>query len=120
MCICVRGRVSELVHQRDGTPLARLLLDGRDGNRMVRAGDFVPIRPGCIRRRGARDGRDGGPWRAGIDYWALGGRHDRSTLFSSPQMAHYAGSPQGRRPDEAGAHGCTLVQVDETARRGPS
>jgi hypothetical protein len=43
----------------------------------------------------------------------LGGRHDRSTLFSAPQTAHYAGSPQGRRPDETGVHGCTLVQVDE-------
>jgi len=53
---------------------------------------------------------------AGIDYWALGGRHDRSTLCSSPPMVHYAGSrkptPRGGRP-----HGCTLVQVDETANR---
>ena len=25
---------------------------------------------------------------------------------------HYCGSPQGRRPEESGVHGCTLVQVD--------
>ena len=74
---------------------------------------FTPTRPGCIRRRSAWNGRNGGPGTPGIDYWALGGRHDRSTLFSAPQVAHYAGSPQGRRPDEAGVHGCTLVQVDE-------
>jgi hypothetical protein len=28
-------------------------------------------------------------------------------------MVHYCGSPQGRRPEESGVHGCTLVQVDE-------
>ena len=27
-------------------------------------------------------------------------------------MIHYCGSPQGRRPEETGVHGCTLVQVD--------
>ena len=48
----------------------------------------------------------------GIHYWALGGRHNRNTLFTSPQLAHYPGSPQGRRAEEHGAHGCTLVQVD--------
>ena len=71
----------------------------------------------------------------GIHYWALGGRHDRSTPLcaaaaslspsgseplpiapQSPgtsQVAHYCGTPQGRRPEECGIHGCTLVQVDE-------
>jgi hypothetical protein len=28
-------------------------------------------------------------------------------------VAHYCGTPQGRRPEESGIHGCTLVQVDE-------
>ncbi len=112
--LAVRGRVSELIHQRDAAPLARLLLHGRDGNRLVRASDFNPDPAGLYSiavvhgtvETAALGSR-------GIDYWALGGRHDRSTLFSAPQMAHYAGSPQGRRPDEAGVHGCTLVQVDE-------
>ena len=70
----------------------------------------------------------------GLHYWALGGRHDRSTPLSAgvatvshaslelapptPQspgnspVAHYCGTPQGRRPEESGIHGCTLVQVD--------
>ncbi len=42
--------------------------------------------------------------------WAASTR--RKTLFQGPQTAHYAGSPQGRCPDESGVHGCTLVQVD--------
>ena len=50
--------------------------------------------------------------RAAIHYWALGGRHDRSTPLADPPMIHYCGSPQGRRPEETGIHGCTLVQVD--------
>jgi len=48
-----------------------------------------------------------------FNYWALGGLHDRTTLFSSPSVAHYPGSPQGREPAELGAHGCTVVEVDE-------
>jgi DNA repair exonuclease SbcCD nuclease subunit len=112
--LSARGRVAELIHQRDGAPLARVLLHGRDGNRLVRAGDFTPDPAGlytiAVVHGTVETAALGLP---GIDYWALGGRHDRSTLFSTPRMAHYAGSPQGRRPDEAGVHGCTLVQVDE-------
>lgn len=47
-----------------------------------------------------------------IHYWALGGEHQRRTLFASPFAAHYPGTPQGRTPPETGAHGCTLVCVD--------
>jgi DNA repair protein SbcD/Mre11 len=49
----------------------------------------------------------------GVHYWALGGRHDRATPLYGLQTAHYCGSPQGRRPEESGVHGCTLVQVDQ-------
>ena len=112
--LAARGRVAELIHPRDGVPLARVLLHGRDGNRLVRAGDFNPD-PAGLYTIAAVHGtvETAALGLQGIDYWALGGRHDRSTLFSTPRMAHYAGSPQGRRPDEAGLHGCTLVQVDE-------
>ncbi|MGO8689804.1 MAG: metallophosphoesterase family protein [Thermoguttaceae bacterium] len=112
--LAARGRVAELIHPRDGAPLARVLLHGRDGNRLVRAGDFNPD-PAGLYTIAAVHGtvETAALGLQGIDYWALGGRHDRSTLFSTPRMAHYAGSPQGRRPDEAGLHGCTLVQVDE-------
>lgn len=47
-----------------------------------------------------------------LNYWALGGEHGRKTLYSTPHAAHYPGSPQGRCPEEAGPHGCTLVSVD--------
>ena len=47
-----------------------------------------------------------------IAYWALGGKHRTSTQASPRQIAHYAGTPQGRQPGESGPHGCTLVEVD--------
>ncbi|MFO0904104.1 MAG: DNA repair exonuclease [Pirellulales bacterium] len=50
--------------------------------------------------------------RQNIQYWALGGEHQRKTLYSTPYAAHYPGSPQGRCGDEPGPHGCTLVSVD--------
>ena len=54
------------------------------------------------------DGLEAHPTR-GMHYWALGGRAERTTLFNSPGIAHYPGTPQGRSPAEAGAHGCTVV-----------
>ena len=53
--------------------------------------------------------------RPDVDYWALGGRHQKKTLFTSPGVGHYCGSPQGRQPSEDGAFGCTLVDIDENA-----
>ena len=46
-----------------------------------------------------------------VDYWAMGGRHERQSVGSSP--IYYPGSPQGRTPAEPGPHGCTLVHVAE-------
>ena len=46
-----------------------------------------------------------------VDYWALGGQPQRQTLGSAQRVIHYAGSPQGRSPEEPGPHGCTLVHV---------
>jgi DNA repair exonuclease SbcCD nuclease subunit len=48
-----------------------------------------------------------------IEYWALGGEHNRQTQGSAVRTIHYPGSPQGRAPDELGPHGCTLVHVNE-------
>ena len=48
-----------------------------------------------------------------IDYWAMGGSHQKNTVNRTPSM-HYPGSPQGRCPAESGPHGCTLVEVDSS------
>jgi exonuclease SbcD len=61
----------------------------------------------------------------GINYWALGGSPSRATpleptLAASATgagcVAHFPGTPQGRAASETGAHGCTLVSVDEHSR----
>lgn len=112
-----RGRVEEMVCQRDGSPLARLVGVSRDRPRSVRAKHFDPDSGGLFTIAVAHGTADPAALQArAIHYWALGGRHDRCTLFASPQAAHYPGSPQGRRPQEAGVHGCTLVQVDAQHR----
>ena len=51
-----------------------------------------------------------------VHYMALGGRHQQQTVDEQPGIAHYSGTPQGRGPHEIGAHGCTVVTVDETSR----
>lgn len=109
-----RGRTEQSVYRRDEAPLARLIGVSRDRQRRIRARDFeadpaglfsIAVVHGTVRAEALRTRE--------IHYWALGGRHDRGTLLSAPEVAHYPGSPQGRRPQEGGAHGCTLVQVDQ-------
>lgn len=112
-----RARVDEFVHERRGEPIARLLGTSSDNRRPIRAGDFSPD-PGGLPTIAVVYGEgDAAALRArGIDYWALGGRHERATPSGPPQMIHYCGSPQGRRPEENNIHGCTLVQVDENGQ----
>ena len=109
-----RGRVDEFVHEHDGTPIARLLGTDADKQRLIRAGDFHPDSSGLPTIAIAYGSADPAALQArDIHYWALGGRHDRATPARTPHVIHYCGSPQGRRPEESGVHGCTLVQVDE-------
>lgn len=51
---------------------------------------------------------------SGLDYWALGHVHTRQTLRRSNPVIAYPGNSQGRHPNEAGARGCLLVDVDES------
>jgi hypothetical protein len=109
------GQVEQLTIQRDGEPLAHLAGLSRDRQRPLRPGDFAADPAGRYSIAVAHGDVDPSTLQTqGIHYWALGGRHDRSTLLGGPQTIHYCGSPQGRRPEESGVHGCTLVQVDPT------
>jgi DNA repair exonuclease SbcCD nuclease subunit len=109
-------RLEHFLHQRDGTPVARLTGVSRPHGR-VRAKDFSPDPSGLFSIAAIYGKANPEALRPrGIDYWALGGGHARSTPFSSPQVAHWPGSPQGRRPEEPGPHGCSLVEVDADRR----
>ncbi len=108
-----QGRVEELTIQRDGEPVAHLAGISRDRQRPLRPADFAADPAGLYSIAVAHGEVDTAALQTrGIHYWALGGRHDRSTLLAGPQTIHYCGSSQGRRPEESGVHGCTLVQVD--------
>ena len=98
------GTVASIVGSSN--PSAEII---RADNYHPEAGQFTvgvaygPCDPGELKQRG-------------IDYWALGGKHNSSTPLQNPTVAHYCGSCQGRNSAEAGPHGCTLVSVDGSGR----
>ena len=49
---------------------------------------------------------------SGIDYWALGHVHTRQTLKRSAPVIADPGNTQGRHPNETGARGALVVNVD--------
>ena len=50
----------------------------------------------------------------GFDYWALGHVHTRQVLRQANPTVVYPGNPQGRHPNERGARGVYLVDVDDS------
>jgi hypothetical protein len=109
-----RGQVESLVVQGVAGPLARLAGTSCDAARPWQPAGFAPDAAGLYTIAVAHGEADAAALQTrSIHYWALGGRHDRGTPCGGPQVVHYCGSTQGRRPEESGVHGCTLVQVDE-------
>ncbi|MEN6458444.1 MAG: hypothetical protein ABFC63_05895 [Thermoguttaceae bacterium] len=117
------GRVESLLVEGESGPLARLIGTSCDPQRSWRLDDFPPTNVGQPNAASDRDGLftigvvhgEAEPpafQSRAVQYWALGGRHDRTTPLGGPVVIHYCGTPQGRRPQESGVHGCTLVQVD--------
>ena len=49
----------------------------------------------------------------GLDHWAMGHVHTRRTLRERNPTIVYPGNPQGRHPNEPGARGVYLVEVDD-------
>ncbi len=112
-----RGRTEGLLVDGGGEPLARLLGTSCDPRRPWRPDEFTPDPAGLYTVAVAHGRPDPAALQArGIDYWALGGRHQRGTPISGPRTVHYCGTPQGRCLQETGLLGCTLVQVDEQSR----
>lgn len=107
------GRTEGVLVQRDAEPLARIVGVSCEANRPWRPEDFAPDPAGLYTVAVAHGTAVPEALRTrDINYWALGGMHDRTTPLTGASMAHYCGTTQGRCPDESGVHGCTLVQVD--------
>ncbi|MEI8372700.1 MAG: hypothetical protein WCJ35_07685 [Planctomycetota bacterium] len=143
--VFAKDRVTDFLHQNDGSPLARIVGISR-GSRQLHPAEFSPDAVGLFSIGAAcgemettalqsrTDGLEAHPTRNGLEahstkgdglevhparsihYWALGGRAERTTLFNSLAIAHYPGTPQGRSPAESSAHGCTVVHVDDQGR----
>ncbi|NOY41979.1 MAG: DNA repair exonuclease [Planctomycetes bacterium] len=108
------GRVESIPHQRGDETVAliqgisrqhAMAFDDEGFHRDVNGLFTVGISYGTAASPGAEGDR--------VHYMALGGQHRRQTVDQSPGIAHYAGTPQGRTPEESGPRGCTLVTVDE-------
>lgn len=110
-----RGHVDETLFLPDDDMPVMIAGTSSDG-RLVRGADFrvdpAHLTIAVAHGRCEMDGLSS----QGVHYWALGGEHQRRTVFDSPHVAHYAGTPQGRCPEEEGAHGCTLVTIDADRR----
>jgi len=129
------AEVARVVHQRGGQAVAEITARGAQGHANIRPTEFrrelapgqtdlaaIAVVHGTLDPQAiAEPATTANPQTTGpqvtaeraIDYWALGGEHARSTLPTLSKLAHYSGSPQGRCPQEAGPHGCTLAQFDE-------
>lgn len=109
-----RGSVTDFTHTHDGVPTARLVGCSWDRQRPVPLSAFQRDPTGLV-----TIGVTFGEYDAELlqsrhlHYWALGGRHARTTISGAPPAAHYSGTPQGRSPLDVGSHGCTLVQIDD-------
>jgi hypothetical protein len=53
-----------------------------------------------------------------VRYWAIGGRHQRSSLERENGWVVAPGSPQARNDSESGPHSCAVVRVDESGKIG--
>lgn len=110
-----KGELKEFTHRRQDEPVASILGLSAEQDGYVPAGDFrteVSNRFTVAVAHGEVD-TESLTCHKPIDYWALGGRHQPKTLHQAAPVVQYAGSPQGRCPQEDGPHGCTLVQVDQ-------
>ncbi len=110
------NRVERVVHARGHEPLVQILGTSSRQRKRIRTAEFrvdgplfaVAVAYGSVDAESLAQ--------TAVNYWALGGEHDRRAVLSGPVAAHYSGTPQGRRPAESGPRGCLLVQVDETER----
>ncbi len=104
--------IDEIEHRRDGERVCAIFASGFDSKRLS-LNDFDGSESDIF-----NIGMTYGPFESGnltganIHYWALGGKHKSTTFEKSETIGVYPGTPQGRRPQETGAHGFKLCRVD--------
>jgi DNA repair exonuclease SbcCD nuclease subunit len=108
-----KKQVEPFVFRRNGFPLATILGRSSDGRESIRAAEFqldtddtyvIAMAHGHADREALMAER--------IDYWALGGPHQRQVLHGEAPHMRVCGTAQGRGFAEEGEHGYWLVEVD--------
>ena len=97
--------------QRGDARLARVVGVSAGGSSRARVDDFA-IGDDAFSiavAHGQFDARQLAP--SSVNFWALGGTHQRNVPLSDAPVVLFPGSAQGRNPQEPGEHGCTLVEV---------
>jgi DNA repair protein SbcD/Mre11 len=109
-----RGHIQRYRHEIAGTAVCEIIGSSHAESQPSRPYEFAPNSPDLFSVAVAHAHWNAGALgEIGVNYWALGGPHNRSTPLESNCVAHFAGSPQGRCSSETGPHGCTVVSVDE-------
>ena len=110
-------RIEAIVHRRNGTPIATLLGRSSGGAQTIRASEYQAEADDNFRIAiGFGEADTDSLSNERIDYWALGGNHQRLALRDEGQQMRYCGSPQGRSMAEEGSHGCYVVDVDSNRK----
>jgi DNA repair exonuclease SbcCD nuclease subunit len=102
----------ELSHFRNDRPVANIVGRSWHGTASFQVGEFHSDDDGLptiVVANGNSDSQRLADQM--VDYWALGGQSQRTTSGTAERIIHYAGSPQGRSPDDVGPHGATLVHI---------
>ena len=110
-------RTQTWIHKRNDEPVARLVGRSREDEGPVDTALFRVTDDGPFTLAvswGELDARSAAVAR--IDAWALGGRRRRATPREESPRVHYSGAPQAFSSRQTGAHGCSLVHVDNHRR----
>ncbi|MFN9433984.1 MAG: exonuclease SbcCD subunit D [Planctomycetota bacterium] len=108
-----KKQVESFVFRRNGFPRATIRGRSSDGRESIRAAEFqvdsddtyvIAMAHGQADRDALMAER--------IDYWALGGSHERQVLHGEAPHMRVCGTPQGRGFAEDGEHGYWMVEVD--------
>ncbi len=108
--------IERVVHRRNGRAIAQIAGCGY-GSKKRLPSDFYcePEGPFAI----ALSHSDFDPTTLSaqnVQYWALGGRHQRKVLDKTGSVAIFPGTPQARSPRETGSHSCTVARVDANGK----
>ncbi len=108
-------KTEQVIFRRAGVPLASIIGRSNDGRQSISAAEYHFDDDEYYRIALAYGDADGDSL-AGerIDYWALGGKHQRKSIGGENRQIHYCGSPQGRSMSESGSHGFNAIEVDSS------